>query len=131
MADCVWPVKEEDRKCGYCTIRQWCKSRVYPDTRARDIGKKYIALMHEISGTDPLESTRKKLAVWARNIIAYQLSLDGYVQEEIATVIRRDRNTVPHCIKSMEFALNCPRQYPIEIMMWNQFREKIVSLKKN
>ena len=123
--NCVWKVKEEDRNCGYCVIRRWCGVSVRPLASPLVTGKKYIGIAWAVTGEDPLSKSRRPAAVWARNIVAYRMSLDGYTQEAIAPVVGRDRCTVMHCIQRMSDALASPKQYPDEVAYWNMFQERL------
>lgn len=127
---CVWKVEEKDRNCGYCVIRRWCAVHSDPIVSADVVGKKYLGIAWAVTGEDPLSSSRRRAAVWARNMVAYQMSLDGYTQERIAPVIGRDRCTVMHCVESMATALASPRRYTDEVAYWDMFQERL-SLDKN
>lgn len=127
--NCVWNVKVSDRLCGCCTIKGFCDQRIRPVRSAAESGARYIGIVKEVTGVDPLVMTRKSEAVWARNIVAYQMSLDGFIQEEIGKVIEKNRATVVNCIQNMKAALKCPNQYPKEVDAWNKFRERL-SLEK-
>lgn len=118
-------MSREERKCGYCTLRQRCHSRVMPRDVAKDVGARYIEIMREASGVEPLDGTRKRESVWARNFIAYQMYRDGFTQEDIGSVIGRDRCTVVHCLKSVDDMLDSPEMYPDEMTVWIKFKEKL------
>ena len=126
---CVWKVSPKDRMCGYCVLRQGCKVRSTPRHGAEDACKKYVKFVWAVTGVNPLENTRKRMAVWGRNMIAYQLSLDGFVQEDIAKAVKKNRSTVTHSISSMQAALDSPNQYFNEVSCWNQFRRLVLSIK--
>ena len=123
--NCVWKLNREDRKCGYCTMRQRCKSRVLPKDIASDVGRDYVAIMREVTGIDPLGGTRKREFVWARNLIAYQMYRDGFRQEDIGAAIGRDRCTVVHCVRSVEDMLDNPGLFRKEMGVWLKFKGKL------
>jgi hypothetical protein len=100
-----------------------------PRHGAEDACKKYVKFVLAVTGVNPLENTRKRMAVWGRNMIAYQLSLDGFVQEDIAKAVKKNRSTVTHSISSMQAALDSPNQYFNEVSCWNQFRGLVLSIK--
>lgn len=128
METCVWSVNKEDRMCGYCTLRQRCPGRVRrTENKARLVGDRYVSIIRDIAGVDPLEMTRHRPQVWCRNIIAYQMTLDGFTQEQIAGVIMRRRVTVVHCIRNMDAMLEAPDMYPWEYGVWDKFRKKLYS----
>lgn len=126
---CVWKVSPRDRMCGYCVLRQGCKVRLIPRHGAEDACKKYVEFVWAVTGVNPLENTRKRMAVWGRNMIAYQLSLDGFVQDDIAKAVKKNRSTVTHSISSMQMALDSPNQFFNEVSCWNQFRKLVLSIK--
>jgi len=127
---CVWKVDEKDRNCGYCVIRRWCAVRSRPVASPEAVGRKYVGIAWAVTGEDPLSGSRRRAAVWARNMVAYQMSLDGFSQEQIAPAIGRDRCTIVHCVRSMSTALASPKQYLGEVAYWNMFQERL-SLDKN
>jgi len=86
--------------------------------------------MNSIAGVDIHEDSRRRDVVWCRNMVAYQMVLDGFTQELIASCIGRDRCTVVHCVKSMETMLDSPHQFWRENEIWNKFRDKLY-LNKN
>lgn len=126
---CIWRVNKEDRLCGYCIYRQ-CSERPTPIDKAHEVCGEYASILSRLMGVDVLEDSRKQAVVWGRNMIAYQMCLDGFTQELIASCIGRDRCTVVHCVKSIETMMSSPYQYWKENEIWNKFREKL-SLKKN
>ena len=111
--------------CGCCVLRQRCVDRVFPKDVSAEVGSGYVAVIRDISGADPLSGTRKRASVWGRYFVAYQMSLDGFTQEQIGRTIRRDRCTIPHCIKNVNMMLDSPEQYPWEYGVWKKFRERL------
>jgi hypothetical protein len=130
MDSCVWKVLASDRLCGCCTLRGVCDVRFIPKNDAMDVGSKYIKIVKDVIGVNPLEKTRKREAVWGRNVVAYQLCIDGFIQKDIATVIGKNRVTVVHCIQMMNEALKSPNQYKWEYDIWQQFKERLSLNKK-
>lgn len=126
---CVWKVSPKDRMCGYCVLRQGCKIRLIPRKTAEEACGKYVRFVFAVTGVNPLEDTRKRMAVWGRNMIAFQLSLDGFVQDDIARALNKNRSTVTHAISSMQSAIDHPNQYFDEVSCWNRFRELVLSIK--
>ena len=125
---CVWSVPEDKRLCGFCLYRQ-CAQRPRQQINPLLVGEKYIEAMRSVSGIDPAEKTRKREVVWCRNMIALQMCLDGFVQNDIAAVFGLGRPTIVHCINSMTAALDSPQLYWKEMEIWKKFREKVYSQK--
>lgn len=126
---CIWAVPEDKRLCGFCLYRQ-CTNRNHPQRTPVQVGRSYAEAIRRVSGVDPLARTRKREVVWCRNMIALQMCLDGFVQNDIAEVLGLGRSSVVHCIDSMVTALDSPQIYWKEMEIWNKFREKL-SLSKN
>ena len=122
---CIWRVDEKDRMCGYC-IYSKCGMRARPEMSANDVCEKYIGILRDITGVDALEKTRKREVVWCRNIIALQMSTDGFIQEDIGSSLGKDRATIAHCIKMMINALDNPKMYKDENSIWYKFKERLV-----
>lgn len=125
---CVWRIEPEKRLCGFCLYRQ-CMQRPRKKN-CLQAGKYYVDMMLRVSGVNALEKSRKRKVVWARNMIAMQMCLDGFVQNDIAEVLGLGRPTIVHCINSMVYALDNQQLYWREIEIWNKFREKVYSQKK-
>lgn len=125
---CVWEIDPEKRLCGFCLYRQ-CKQRPRAKNRLQ-AGQYYVDMMRRVSGVNALEKTRKREVVWSRNMIAMQMCLDGFVQNDIAEVLGIGRPAIVHCIDSMVYALDNQQTYWREIEIWNKFREKVYSQKK-
>lgn len=121
---CVWKVAEEDRRCGYCLYRA-CKSRSRPRKSAKEVCDGYVSVMNGLCGINVTAATRKREAVWGRNMIAMQMLLDGFVQEDIGASLGKNRSSIVHCIDSVTNMLDTPDQYPVEYGVWQKFREII------
>ena len=126
---CIWKVAPEDRLCGFCVYHK-CSERPRPIDKAKWVCDKYSDIMYRLTGVDALENSRQREVVWARNMVAYQMVLDGFTQELIASCIGRDRCTIVHCVKSVEAMMNSPQQYWRENEIWNKFRDKLYLNKK-
>lgn len=85
----------------------------------------YVIFMNELFGSDITTRERSSQRVWARNIVAYQLFLEGFHPREIGGAIKRDRTTVLSAIQSAEKALHSPKMYAKEMMLWKKFQEKL------
>lgn len=125
MEKCVWKVSEADRLCGCCVRRQWCGVRAFPKRSAEEVGARYVEIVRRLAGADPLENTRRRENVWARNVVALRMSLDGYRGDEIGAVLGKDRTSVVHCVKNMQEALGRPGSYRFEVEVWNKFEEEL------
>ena len=72
----------------------------------------------------PLKS-RKTQYTWARNMIAYQLSMEGMTDAAIGISLEKDRSSVYYMRHRVDEALANQWQYQDVIYIWKQFKEKI------
>lgn len=124
---CIWSVNPEDRHCEFCSFRGGCES--YPIKVDDDSPYMYIKLMSDIVGTDILQRSRLQLLVWARNMVAYRLRLDGYSLTKIGKIMGLNHTTVLNCERQVKRMLERPLMYDKECELWQKF-ENAISLKK-
>ena len=117
---CIWKVSENERMCMFCTYMDGCEKRP-----PQSMASWFIDVMNGIVGGDILDNDRRKVYVWARNIVAYQLRRMGMTQEQIGSVMGLNHSTVHHCLVSMEKMLTFPKMYSNEYSMYNEFLRKI------
>ena len=58
---------------------------------------KYHKAMLDVSGEDCTERTRRRSVVWARNIVAWQMTEDCFTTTQIGRCLGLDHSTVCHC----------------------------------
>lgn len=124
---CIWKVAERDRRCEFCSYRGGCEK--YPEGIAkedvRSVADRYVKAMSEIVGQDILMKTRSSLLVWARNMVAYQMRLEGYSVTAVGDRLGLNHSTVTHCKSRVEEMLSHPMFYPRETRIWQKFKETL------
>lgn len=127
---CIWKVKEEDRKCWYCSYRGGCeKYSVGKPIKTVDevvFGKYYDAICHVVGG-DVLDQSRDPMYVWGRNMLAYKLFMEGYGYSAIGKVINRNHSTIYYAIGQVKNMLEAPGFYRSESKMWSDFNDYLNS----
>lgn len=94
-------------------------------SQVRRRGAVLKALMEEVIGEEIPMKCRKARFVWARTMIAFELTNEGYTLEQVGTALDRDHSTIVHLRDKMASALSLPEVYKCEIDIWNKFRKKI------
>lgn len=124
---CIWKVEERDRRCEYCSYRGGCEK--YPKGIEREdvksVAERYIEAMSDIVGQDILIRTRSVLLVWARNMVAYQLRLEGYSVTAVGACLGLNHSTVTHCASRMREMLERPKMYAREARIWTEFQKQL------
>lgn len=127
MSSCIWKTSVEDRRCEYCSYRGGCER--YPKgvekEDVRSVADRYVRAMSEIVGQDILMRTRSSLLVWARNMVAYQMRLEGYSVTAVGDRLGLNHSTVTHCKSRVEEMLSHPMFYPRETRIWQKFKETL------
>lgn len=124
---CIWNTPVADRHCEFCSYRGGCET--YP--KKKDIRPElYIEIMSEIIGMDFLTRSRRQDLVWARNMVVYQLRLDGLSLKQIGQAVGVDHSTVVHCVHQVERMLERPSMYEKESEIWQKFQNSLNSQKQ-
>lgn len=124
---CIWPVKASERKCNYCTY-VGCERHAskVKDKRA----DRYVKVMSDVVGANILMKSRKAHLVWARNMVSYQLRLDGYSLYTIGRLLDLDHATVLHCERQVKRMLERPSMYEREVKIWEEFQNQLKTIKR-
>ena len=88
--------------------------------RAEQLGE----ILQEITGYDPFEKSRKRMAVLSRMIVAYQLRQEGVLLSDIGRIFDKDHSTIHFYQDRMKMAVNTPG-YDVERKIWEAFRKRI------
>lgn len=124
---CIWKVSESDRRCEYCSYRGGCER--YPKGKekedVRSVAERYVEAMSDIVGQNILIRTRSILLVWARNMVAYQLRLEGYSVTAVGECLGLNHSTVTHCASRMKEMLERPKMYAKEARIWTEFQKRL------
>ena len=68
---------------------------------------------------------RESHYVWARTMVAYQMSKEGYTTIEIGRQMMKNRTTIIHLLKKMQDVFAFPQMYENELEMWYKFQKQI------
>ena len=63
--------------------------------------------------------------VWARAMVAYQMSKEGYSTIEIGRQMMKNRTTIIHLLNKMQDVFALPQMYENELEMWYKFQKQI------
>ena len=63
--------------------------------------------------------------VWARTMVAYQMSKEGYTTIEIGRQMMKNRTTIIHLLKKMLDVFAFPQMYEDVLKMWYKFQKQI------
>ena len=124
---CIWEVEESKRLCEFCSYRGGCE--VYPGEKNDERPKYYIEVMSLIVGCDILQKSRNQTLVWARNMVAYRLRLDGYSLIKIGRIMGLNHTTILNSERQVKRMLERPSMYGRECDLWQRFCEEISSKK--
>lgn len=86
---------------------------------------RYHKAMFDITGEDCTERTRRRPVVWARYIVAWQMTEDGFTTCQIGARLGIDHSTVSHCRDAVKEMLEYPRYYPEEMAVLRKFKQAI------
>lgn len=68
---------------------------------------------------------RESHYVWARTMVAYQMSKEGYPTIEIGRQMMKNRTTIIHLLNKMQDVFALPQMYENELEMWYKFQKQI------
>ena len=68
---------------------------------------------------------RESHYVWARTMVAYQMSKEGYTTIEIGRQMMKNRTTIIHLLKKMQDVFAFPLMYEDVLKMWYKFQKQI------
>ena len=63
--------------------------------------------------------------VWARTMVAYQMSKEGYTTIEIGRQMMKNRTTIIYLLKKMQDVFASPQMYEDVLEMWYKFQKQI------
>ena len=68
---------------------------------------------------------RESHYVWARTMVAYQMSKEGYPTIEIGRQMMKNRTTIIHLLNKMKDVFALPQMYEDVLLMWYKFQKQI------
>lgn len=122
MVMCIWKVAEEDRHCEYCTYREGCEKH---PVHKINLKEHYLDPMSKILGSDMLTRCREAEYVWARYIVSYQMSLDGYSRPVIGKLMGLNPSSITHGVRKIEEMLAHPCFFVRENKIWQKYCESL------
>lgn len=131
--NCIWKVSADDRRCEFCSYRGGCER--YPAVEGVNTGPSplfdtYVDIMRDIVGESILERRRQSRLVYARYIVAHQLSLDNYGVSAISRMLHLHHSTVIYAIKKVKYMLKEPNMFPEECKILNNFKNRVKDVKE-
>lgn len=79
-----------------------------------------------VIGQDDIPTiSRIPIHVWARTMVVYQMSMEGYTTIEIGDQMGKNHSSIIHMRNKMQDALSLPKAYGDIIDIWKQFQNKI------
>ena len=94
-------------------------------TKPLAVGVTYVSRMNEILGINILHRDRHPQFLWGRNCVIWKMTIDGFTENEIATVIPLNPSTICNSRKNMRNALKYPGACPFANELWNKFNQAI------
>ena len=68
---------------------------------------------------------RESHYVWARTMVAYQMSMEGYPTIEIGRQMNKNRTTIIYLLKKIQDVFDLPYMYEDVLQMWYKFQKQI------
>lgn len=81
--------------------------------------------MGEVIGEQVDPTSRESRFVWARTMVAYQLTEEGYSLSDAGRALGKNHSTILWARRKMKDAFALPNAYRDVIKMWKQFQDKI------
>lgn len=125
-------MNELTRQC--LMLPEWEKVRLINNLKASMVeepqtGQGRFSVLYkaatDIVGKGILSSSRLREKVVGRMMIVYQMRDEGYSLEAIGRYLIRHHTSVYQLQRKMEDVLKYPKMFSTEIMMWNEYQEKI------
>lgn len=88
-------------------------------------GAVLLEYMRNILGMEIPMTSRLSEFAWARTMVTYQLTKEGYSSNEIGRMIHKDHSTIIYMRNKMETALRYPNAYKDILDIWKQFQKQI------
>ena len=88
-------------------------------------GETLLQAMADVLGEPVDIDSRRARFVWARTMVAYQLTQEGFTTSEVGEQIGRDHATVSYHNSKMQFVLDHPYAYEDIIDIWKQFQTRL------
>ena len=90
----------------------------------------FVDAMNDVMGMDIRQKCRKHELVWARNLVAYQLSKEGLTQEQISRLVGVNRTTVLWGVRNARWMFDHRSQYVPEHRLYREYQARLKELLK-
>lgn len=101
------------------------KEKNDPDHNHPNRGEFLLKKMEEILGEKIPVKSRESRYVWARAMVAYQLTQEGFTTMEVGRMIGKDHSTIIYLRDRMRDALSFRQAYWDIVKIWETFQKKI------
>ena len=88
-------------------------------------GNVLLGYMEEILGEPIKLKSGLSRFVWARTMVAYQLTQERFSTLEIGRMLGKDHTTIIYMRDKMQDALSLPQAYRDILPIWNEFKKRI------
>lgn len=128
LIDAVMDLPRSERNRVYKTLsdRLAWKRVSGPSANCERTADFYKKAIKDVAGIDvTADDSRRDAAVWARNIIAYQMLRDGFSAKQIGAALGRNRATILGVRKKVENMFATEKAYLVESRMYKDFTKYI------
>ena len=85
-----------------------------------------MRVVAEIMGLETIDYfSRDAQSSWARTLVAWQMTREGYKVAEIGRQMMKDHSSVSHMTKRMRDVFSVPTAYKDIVYIWNTFQTKL------
>lgn len=84
-----------------------------------------LRVAQEVLGTDIVNLSRDRKTCLGRQMVAYQMRLEGYTLQAIGRRLIRHHASVAYMVKIMEDAFRYPVAFKEEMHYWKEFTNKL------
>ena len=85
-----------------------------------------MRVVAEIMGMQTIDYfSRDAESAWARTLVAWQMTREGYKVAEIGRQMMKDHSSVSHMTKKMRDVFAVPTAYKDIVYIWNSFQTKL------
>lgn len=97
--------------------------RIPVSSQLFDRARKLCREMHNLTGYDPAEETRKRWVATGRAMVAFRLLMEGWTEHAVGNALGVDHSTINHYRKKVPGWLATPG-YKQEQEIWTEFLTK-------
>ena len=120
LTDKILGLPYQDRLSIYQALKQSLRRPVDSNR-----GNVLLGYMEEILGEPIKLKSGLSRFVWARTMVAYQLTQERFSTLEIGRMLGKDHTTIIYMRDKMQDALSLPQAYRDILPIWNEFKKRI------